>query len=221
MKAHDDQVVITLTDPEWGFDDRPPAYFVSHAGCYKREVRVDPAPAYAHDPELVRRELEHLRTVAPLPIPLAIVLLGHEVTSRTNGQFLAECAWSRKADNEPAPAVGIIILGAKRIPIHPAMTRYLVAHEYGHAVEDELKRRRGLKDGAIKAEYVEKVRPTASTSYGCGRWHANVGELFANDFRILVAEREVEFWPHAGFDRPEQNLAAVGYWAQVARELRS
>ncbi len=54
--------------------------------------------------------------------------------------------------------------------------------------------------------------------YGGGRWHAAIGELFANDFRILVARAELEFWPHPGFPRPETLPVVVEFWEQAISE---
>jgi hypothetical protein len=219
MAPHENQVVIHLTDPGWSFDRELPAYFVKHAGTWGRSELVDPHPAYAHDVDLVRTELAHLRAVAPLPFPLAIFVLGHETAGRTNGHYSEEHVYDE--DRRNSTTVGLIVLSGKRIPIHPAMTRYLVAHEYGHAVEDHLARRRGMKDEQLKQLYRERVRPDASPDYGCGKWHANVGELFANDFRILIADREREFWPHAGFTRPEYIAAAWDFWRDAIAELRA
>lgn len=217
MNPHDNQIVVDLDTPSWGFDEKTPAYYVSHSGTWQREHRVDPAPCYAHDVGLVRAELDHLRKVAPLPFPLAIFVLHHEVTGRTNGCYCEE----RDYSGEPvgAPSVGIIVLSGKRIPIHPAMTRYLVSHEYGHAVDHHITHLRGLKGSTLRDLYREQIRPTSSSAYGCGRWHANTGELLANDFRILVAKRELEFWPHPGFSRPEDTIGAANYWIHMRDEL--
>jgi hypothetical protein len=221
---------MPLEAPSWNFDANGPVYQISHAGTWVKERAVDPAPCYGHDPELVRAELAHLQAVAPLPYPLAIVLLRHEVTSRTNGDYTTDHGYrdpeylkaeAASKDHVPAPRVGIIVLSGKRIPIHPAMTRYLVAHEYGHSVEDRLAELSGFKnDQQLLTEYVKDVRPEATGSYGCGKWHQNRGELFANDFRILIAKREVEFWPHPGFPHPLQHPRAIRFWEQAIQVLR-
>lgn len=214
------QSVIVPEDLHWSFDGGQPSYCLSFEGTYARSHNVDPTPGYRHDFNLVEEELKHLQHVAPLPMSLAIFILGHEVVGRTNAFHCDEAAYSR--DDDTRTPVSIIVMSGKRIPIHPAMTRYLVAHEYGHAVEAHLARQR--KDGvgkyrAILEDYVREVRPDGLRSYGPGKWHSNVGELFANDFRILIAKREVEFWPHPGFSRPEENFAAIGWWQKVREDL--
>ena len=223
VRPHENQIISLLDAPGFPFESDSPAYAISHAGSYARSEKVDPAPCYAHHPDLVRDELAHLQAVAPLPFPLAIFLLSHESTARTNGHYQGEYNYSatpiEAKDGSRYPPVGIIVLSGKRIPIHPAMTRYLVSHEYGHAVQYHLERQRGMKTDAIKREYHERCRPDASFAYGCGKWHAAIGELFANDFRILIARREVEFWPHQGFERPERNPAVVAFWKEAEQEL--
>lgn len=226
MIAHENQVVKVLTNVVHDFDDRGLHYHVAVIpGSHAHEVLVDPAPAYPHDVALVTAELDRLRIVAPLPFPLHVLLLSHEARSRSNGMYFDGHDYSGEQVEiggvKRYPPNGGIVLSAKRIPIHPAVTRYLVAHEYGHGVMYHLARLRGIDDSKFLKTYAEQCRPDASADYGCGRWHANVGELFANDFRILVTEREVDYWPHPGFKRPDELLAVVGFWATAAKELRA
>lgn len=205
------QIVKVLKDVEYGFDDKGPRYYTSHAGSYRTQHFVDPAPCYAHDVELVKKELQHLQAVAPLPDPLAIFLLSHEELGRTNAWCEDAMFWD---DKEVQHHVSIITVNAKRIPPHPAMTRYLIAHEYGHAVNNWIVRFAKVKDEEFDQRYISDFRLKATTAYGCGKWHQNVGELIANDFRILVAKREKEYWPHEGFERPEKVKGLTKWWRQ-------
>lgn len=223
MKAHEKQTVKLLEAPEHDFDARGLHYHITVDGAHAREVFVDPAPCYPHSEVAATAELERLRQCAPLPFPLTVFLLSLETMSRSNGVYFDGYDYTAEqieiGGKKLSPPVGAIVLSGKRIPIHPAMTRYLVPHEYGHGVMYHLARLRGITDDQLMATYREQCRPEASTKYGCGEWHHNVMELFANDFRILVADREPEFWPHPGLKRPDENLAVVGFWAKAVKEL--
>lgn len=220
MTAHDKQEVIALEHPSWSFDDAGPAYGLAFDGSYTRSEKVDPAPCYAHNVDAVRAELLYLQRVAPVPVPLGIFVLSHETLGRTNAWCSEDRVYPKDGDpTKDSYPIGIIAMSGKRIPIHPATTRYLVAHEYGHFVEAFITRQRGLKGNGIRTEYQQLVRPEGSFSYGCGKWHQAIGEIFANDFRILIANREAEFWPHPGIARPEDNLAAIGWWSKIRDEF--
>lgn len=184
---------------------------------YYRSLRVDPCPAYAHDVRLVRKCLRDVESRVELAFKPVVYVLHAETLGRTNGWADRSIEyWGRDDGDEPTWA-GHIVLAGKRVPLHPGMTRYLVAHEYGHHVEWELLRRRGLDlDGNdLRDEYAELRGCDPRLPYAPGNWHASAGELMANDFRILVAEAEPEFWPHPGFKRPER-VAAVRRWWEEA-----
>ncbi len=114
------------------------------------------------------------------------------------------------------------MLSAKRIPIHPAMVRYLVAHEYGHAAFHHVARLMGYLDGErdrLEAKYIAEVRGAdlSPPKYSGGRWHRAFGEIIANDFRVAVMGREAEFWPH-DLPRPVVGDSVEAWWGK-ARQL--
>jgi hypothetical protein len=221
-QAHKNQTVELLSDPSHDFDEKGPFYRCGN-GNYPRQIFVDPAPCYHHDVALVKAKLVELRRVAPLPLPLTVYLLSHEETSRCNGAYTDDYVYGDDktqveiGGKKRYPPTGWIVLSGKRIPIMPAMTRYLIAHEYGHAVEHWLGKVRHGED-RMNTWYRKHVRPEAEHGYGCGRWHKNIGEVFANDFRILVAKAEPEFWPHP-YPRPEKSPKVRAFWRKVAKEL--
>lgn len=147
-------------------------------------------------------------------------LLPFESVHRTNGWTWEDGIFESNRDaRKPKEFESSIILSAKRIPIHPGMARYLVAHEYGHLVDWAVARRKGMSGGAFRQMYIDTYRPDSNMGYGGGRWHANVGELIANDFRICVAKAEPEFWPHPGFMHPSLLPAVLEFWARTLAEV--
>jgi hypothetical protein len=212
-------VALTARDLCWPWD-REPFFTIPAPGkqFYTRSATVDPFPCYAHDLELVQRSARAVARTLPFAEPIVFATLTFESVKRTNG----ECDISYDYKNEkgkPDPWGGSITLWGKRIPPHPAMTRYLVAHEYGHAVAKALSFRRGERDSdALYREYrrLRGLRNIRPGSYGGATWHASTAEVFANDFRVLVAGAETEYWPHPGIERPERIAAVRRWWARSA-----
>lgn len=188
--------VIEANNLIWDFAGEYPKIYTG-----RTSTPVDPFPAYAHDKELVEFWAAKVFNSLPIKVPPTIYLLSHEARSRTNG-------WAQRWwNNDPT-----IVMSAKRVPIHPAMTRYLVAHEYGHHVDYALGDIRGYDENSdgMRLEY-QAIRG-GELDYSGGIWHKNVGELFANDFRILVAGVEAEFWPHPGFPHPLEAPPRLRKW---------
>lgn len=211
-------IELKPADLIWGFDSKPPRWQGrprTRYGGYTPDIEVDITPAYPHDVALVRERLELVYESFPLDVPVTVFVERWEEPSRTNG-WAYQC-WDHKSDDRRWE--GIIGLPAKRIPIHPAMTRYVVAHEYGHLVDYWLSQVRDLDAGELHRQYA-KLRGLGRgcNRYGPGRWHQNVGELIANDFRLLVPGVDLEFWPHPGIARPEELPAVVSFWRDALKE---
>jgi hypothetical protein len=211
----------THDDLEWGFDSKEPSVTLRDHNSYARTTYVDPFPAYAHNLALVAQQVKEVTDAFPITWPVTFYILSNEVTSRTNAWAVASDHDYNKPLPENAPEkyerTPYIVFSGKRIPIMPAMTRYLVAHEYGHIVEDWVAYQRGQKDGDLLREYAALRGVEFPKSYGGGTWHATPGEIFANDFRILVTKKEAEFWPHP-CSHPSDTLAVIGWW-EKAKEL--
>ena len=211
----------------WSFGDREPHFLIA-AGSYKRQVKVDPFPCYPHNFFLVRKEAERVSALFPLPQLVTIAILDRDTEAHTNGWTSIDTDYYSEKDERGLHRWGAtIVLSGKRTPIHPAMTRYLVAHEYGHVVAQFLGEKLGVPSGNEKLAYDDRkmYREYAAMRgfdtakhYGGGTWHASVEELFANDFRILVAQSEIEFWPHPGFKRPEELPAVVAFWESQRKD---
>jgi len=102
------------------------------------------------------------------------------------------------------------------------MTRYLVAHEYGHCVDYWMNFKRGSKDEVVTdfdREYAALRGVEANSDYGALKWHRNIGELIANDFRICVCNVEPEFWPHPGFAHPHDLPHVNEFWEKCVDEF--
>lgn len=213
--------LLTDADLEWPWRNADGPHYTY--GDRNRAV-VDPFPCYHHEIPLVEQTLAMVEEACPLPLPPEVFVLSHEPFERTNGWAIDESEWDGDAnDGEGAwrPATGGIVLAGKRIPLHPAMTRYLVAHEYGHHVEFALLVVRGIErhSDALKDEYIALRNLPPKPPYGGRTWHYSPGELLANDFRCLIARQEVEFWPHPDFEHPAQLPHVKEWWAERHREL--
>jgi hypothetical protein len=206
---------FSVYTPKVAWDFRTGAYVPERNGLTNpTKTNVDPTPCYAHDKQLVQQLLGQVAASFPIGWPVALNILPHETEAQTNG-------WASYRDSysKPPKRVGMITLAAKRIPPHPAVTRYLVAHEYGHLVDYWICKQMGLKEGHhFRDEYAKLRGVKPARYYGPGQWHASTDELIANDFRILIAGAEAEFWPHPGFTRPEDLPQVVEWWANAKAE---
>jgi hypothetical protein len=218
--VHELDVMAAAT---WGFDQGVPTWTPTRHGY---RTTFDPCPGYAHDLDEVRRTAERVEAHVPLLWPIDLYVADREPTARSNGHSNIHEGGHYEGDEwvKDSPS-GLILLAGKRIPPHPAMTRYLVAHEAGHNVEWMLvSLREGVKhlhDGWLLREYAAlRGLPDSSLHHGeCGTWHDSATEIFACDFRILVCGVEVEFWPHRGVPRPDGLPQVVDWWTDAIARL--
>jgi hypothetical protein len=205
----------------WPFEGQPYVY-ATLPGSYI-QIQVDPFPCYSHDRQLAEQCIRRVEAAFPVGFPVTWCLLGVESISRTNGW--ADRQWIYHEGQQEREWRPCIVLSGKRIPIHPAMTRYLVPHEYGHVVRWWILHQRGDKDEVVTdfdREYMELrgLKSDECSGYGGGKWHHNVGEILANDFRICVAKAEPEFWPHE-VERPQNMPVVRKFWQSMVRKYRA
>jgi hypothetical protein len=208
-------VELKTEDLGWPFNGDP--QFSVGPPKHLRTLKADPFPCYAHDAMLVRQMAAKVEELFPIGFLPTYYVLHHDVEGYTNGHCNRAYDYDRSR-KEPYPWDPWIVLAGKRIPPHPAMTRYLVAHEYGHLVEWWIEHQRAIDESQFDREYME-MRPGSSTDYGGRNWHRNVGELIANDFRICVTGVEPDFWPHSGFEHPLKLDVIRGFWARMREEF--
>lgn len=214
-----DERVSVVRDLNWKFDNRGP-YVLIGCGRWKTTFYVDPAPGYMHDIELVKTCLAKCDEIKPLPRPPPIYILDHDALGGTNAETHGDTDWDTKDEHGRNISTPWIVMFGKRIPLHPAMTRYLVFHEYGHAFEHFLAAKRYSKSDPVfenRKDYA-KLRglPDDEKYYGPLTWHTSSAEVFANDFRTLVCGVEKEFWPHQ-VPRPEDVPEVVAYWEEAMK----
>jgi len=194
----------------WG---RVPSIYIGDRSC-----EIDPFPAYPHDERTFASTLSLLEAFWPAKFKLLAWLLPYELRSGTNGHSDRSFPWSPRSEDRQPPTHHIVAAG-KRIPIHPAVTRYLAAHEYGHHVEwwlaepsEQYPFGGGENDYKVLEEYAQVRDGKFHRTYGSGGiWHTSLTEIFACDFR-LFAGVEPEFWPHPGIPRLEECPAAIDWW---------
>lgn len=210
-------VLKTRDDLAWGFEAKDPYI---QLGPNHWTVNVDPFPGYAHDLTLVQKEVAYVTLAFPITWPVTFYLLPYESITRTNAWAQAGVYnYDKKIENaqdghDQYERDPFIVFSGKRIPPMPAMTRYLVAHEYGHIVEDWIAQKRSQKN--LLNEY-SKIRGLTDLphSYG-GGWHMTPGEIFANDFRLIVTGREHEFWPHP-IPQPWAIRDIMDWWTEAQK----
>ena len=210
----------------WPFRGSP--FIPLGARSYRRSVEVDPIPAYPHNTDMVVACLKSVAALWPVGWPVTLYVLPCEDTGRTNGSTFVDYDYSHGEPNHH-PVEAKISLSAKRIMPHPGMTRYLVAHEYGHVIEDFINtavRGHDLGSRDTEREYAElRGLSIQDDDQGGGRWHSSPCEVMANDFRVLVAGVEPEYWPHPEIAYPYvANVIGHGslrlWWSEQLKACR-
>lgn len=208
-----------MAEATWTWNSDRPTW----KGLRTGSATFDPFPAYPHDIDVVRATADQVTGIVPARWDITVVVADREEVGRSNGHSNINPACKCPDDDCDRTTEGMIMLSGKRVPPHPAMTRYLVGHEYGHHVEYMLLDHggHGVWGDTLVADYA-KLRglPASAVHYGSGgRWHDSVTEIFACDFRIVVCGIETEFWPHPGIPRPETIPALFGWWEEQVAAL--
>lgn len=210
-------------DLSQGFDDPTPSFYIRcHKDVYGDSVKLDPFRCYHHDHQLIAKLFTEVEKKFALDFPANVYIFNYEPLSRTNGWATGQNYYDRDAGKytKVFPYFG---LAGKRIPIMPSMSRYLVTHEYGHLVDYSITRRWRDKyddDNGFRREYADMRGLEFNDSYGCRKWHLNIGEIIANDFRIIMTGQEPEFWPHE-CQHPLKNKKVKSYWKKLHKAFHN
>jgi len=220
------QPLNVLAEANWDFNRGAPSW--SHHR-YTVSSTFDPFPAYPHDLDAIAAAVDVVVGVCPPSWEIGMIAADREPAGRTNGFANVHDSGHYEGDGPlqswvKDPPLGVIMLCGKRIPPHPAMTRYLVAHEYGHHIEWMLNyaaRTRYLHDLDTIEDYMRRRGlPEDTNVHGTGgRWHTAATEIFACDFRIMACGVETEFWPHPGVPRPESVPGLGGWWREALARI--
>ena len=226
MEALNNIHLLTGEHLNWDFDRRSEPYyrFENQFRGFHYEY-VDPFPCYTHDFGLVKELAQECFDLFPIQnAALDIFVLPHEGMERTNGWHSGHNTYrgsEEGVDKTSWPEwYSFICLNGKRVPIMKVMTRQLVSHEYGHMVEYHFRKQTGMDRDEFLKDYARVRGIEYYSRYGAGHWHKQTGEIFANDFRVLVCNREPDHWPHeVSHPKSEPNIQA--WWEKkVTQNLR-
>lgn len=208
--------VISDSDVSWNWDDSHPTFYTkTSSSTWGTHVKFDPFPCYSHDSKLVKEMASVVEECFPIGFDVYYFLFPYETIGRTNGQASVNTIeYPDKEKEVKGTWDGVIELYGKRIPIHPAMTRYLVAHEYGHIIDSWICNRRSLEYNGLDEDYAKLRGIDNNQKYGGRKWHTNVGEIIANDIRICLFNVEPEFWPHE-CEHPLKNQKVIDFWGEM------
>jgi len=205
-------------DIRWSFDGSNKPSILLPTIPYQHSEYVDPFPCYSHDEKLVKQMVKHCENMVNFKFKPQYFIMPFEGESRTNAYACENKDFGEKdAETKLNP---YIVFHGKRICIHPAMTRYLVAHELGHIVHYTLEAILKKDHDEFKKEYAEVRGIDCNQKYGALNWHNNISEIIANDIRIVLFGTEFEFWQH-NIVFPLENKKVTDFWRETKEKYLS
>lgn len=204
----------------WPFAKCEPYVKTEVPDCdYQESLYVDPFPCYSHHPTYCQELIDDIKEKVGQPNFEPIChILGYEELSRTNGHAAKMDVWNEETGRH-SDIRYYIVLSGKRICIHPAVTRYLVGHESGHLVDSLICYKNKIKfdeTTEFDKQYAKVRGIELNNEYGALKWHTNIGEIIANDIRIVLFGLEPEFWPHL-CNHPLENNKVRDFWLDLKK----
>lgn len=221
-------LVVKRTDEVvWPFSGEPHYKIKRELSGYSRNVKIDPFPCIVHNLDLMRERIEFIEAAFPIGALKRWLVLPYEVTERVNAWASHDYIWSNGTDPEKDLAKKknrlelFVVFSGKRSNIHPAMTRFLVAHEYGHWVDywitSIMKEENYSNDEEIFRKKYAEIRGIPyvdDENYGGGNYHDSLAEIIADDFRIVVGGTDVDYYQHS-CTHPLKDPNVVAYWGEL------
>lgn len=204
-------------DIRWPFEGKP--YITLETKPYSHQEYVDPFPCYSHSEKLVEQMVKHCEQIINFKFKPQYFIMPFESESRTNAYACENKDYAEK-DEKDIKLNPYIVFHGKRICIHPAMTRYLVAHELGHVVHYTLEAILKKDHEEFKKEYAKLREIDYNKKYGALNWHNNISEIIANDIRIVLFSTEFEFWQH-NIIFPLENKKVTDFWEEMKKKYLS
>jgi hypothetical protein len=227
------QKIIQLghKDLIWSFSGDGPKYYVKGLTGYGDTIDVDPFPCVSHDMNILCWEVEKTENLFKTDALLRWISIEHEIKHYTNAWASHTCIYN---DNDyefrkKHKIEGTIVMSGKRTIVHPAMTKYLVAHEYGHIIDYWITA--CMLEESDKSDYEPfrtvygKMRNVDSKrgGYGGGRWVGDIAEVIADDFRVLIAGVDTDFYIHekAGVRHPLKCPEVLEFWNEMREKYET
>lgn len=220
----DYQKIIVKSRDEviWPFKGNP---HFSHKAPYGwgRNIEIDPFPTTVTDVKIVEERVPVIESKFPIGTILQWVILPHEVMERSNAWANYDYLYCDNTEEgsliqKKHKMTGLVVFSGKRGNIHPAMTRFLVAHEYGHQVDywinALMKAEEDSRDEDLFHKRYAEVRGLEfkdDTNYGGGNYHDSLVEIIADDFRIVMGETDPDFYQHSCVN-PLDCPSIIQYW---------
>lgn len=214
-------IQLKPSDLTWKSHAEHPFFDVKNVlTSYYHTIYVDPFPCASHNVDFIKKKVTMVESIFPIAAPIKYVLLPNELKERVNAMAYQEYVddkYKKKYKFE-----GTIALSGKRTIIHPAMSNYLIAHEYGHMVDYWINQSMNQEEKSENASLFRKRYAAFRgidfnqklTGYG---WKNNIAEVIADDFRIVMAKTDVDFFPHQ-CGNPAKNKKVTQYWQKLKQK---